>query len=137
MATTQETLETAVERLVWELRQVVQSADPERQDQLKELASALLNQELTPIGTAERTTRRGATSHESACGGSGLMCPRCRSFLSHPAGRDYTWNHRTRGHRLGRRNELDEKIVCRQHRGEEYNTLLRSHGTFSASLGLC
>jgi hypothetical protein len=39
-----------------ELRQIVQSADPERQDELKELASTLLEQELTPIRTSERTT---------------------------------------------------------------------------------
>jgi hypothetical protein len=56
MATTQETLETAVDRRGRELRQVVQSADPERQDELKELASTLLEQELTPIRTSERTT---------------------------------------------------------------------------------
>lgn len=58
MAANQENLETAVERLVRELGQVVQSADPERQDQLKELASALLDQELIPMGTGERVTRR-------------------------------------------------------------------------------
>ena len=57
MTTTQETLETAVERQVRELGQIVQNADPERQHELKELASALLEQELTPIGTSERTTR--------------------------------------------------------------------------------
>ena len=57
MATTQETPEIEVERLVQELGQVVQSADPEA-GQLKELASALLDQELIPMGTSERATRR-------------------------------------------------------------------------------
>ena len=58
MTATEETLETAVVRRVRERGQVVQSADPERQDELKEPASALLEQEMTPIGTTERTTRR-------------------------------------------------------------------------------
>jgi hypothetical protein len=57
MATTQENLEAEVERLVREMGEVVQSADPDRQDQLKELASALLDQELIPVGTSERTTQ--------------------------------------------------------------------------------
>jgi hypothetical protein len=58
MATTQETPEIEVERLVRELRQVVQSADPEKQDQLKEYASTLLDQELLPMGSTERATQR-------------------------------------------------------------------------------
>lgn len=57
MATTQENLEAEVERLVREMGEVVQGADPDRQDQLKELASALLDQELIPVGTSERTTQ--------------------------------------------------------------------------------
>jgi hypothetical protein len=61
MAINQETLETAVERLVRELGQLVQSADPERQNELKELASALLEQELTPLETTERATRGAAS----------------------------------------------------------------------------
>jgi Flp pilus assembly protein TadB len=58
MATAQENLETEVERLVREMGEVVQGADPDRQDQLKELASALLDQELIPIGTSEPRTQR-------------------------------------------------------------------------------
>lgn len=58
MTTTQENLETKVERLVREMGQVVQSADPDKQDQLKEFASTLLDQELIPMGTSERATRR-------------------------------------------------------------------------------
>jgi hypothetical protein len=57
MAETQENLEMEVERLVRELGQIVQSADPERQDQLKELASTLLDQELIPVETSERATQ--------------------------------------------------------------------------------
>lgn len=57
MAVTQENLETEVEQLVRELGEVVQSADPERQHQLKELASALLNQELISMGTSDRAIR--------------------------------------------------------------------------------
>ena len=58
MAATQENPEMEVERLVRELGQVVQSADPERQDQLKELASTLLDQELIPVEISERATQR-------------------------------------------------------------------------------
>jgi hypothetical protein len=57
MAETQENREMEVERLVRELGQIVQSADLARQDQLKELASTLLDQELIPVETSERATQ--------------------------------------------------------------------------------
>jgi hypothetical protein len=37
--------------------EVVQSADPDRREELKEFASALLDQELIPMETSERTTQ--------------------------------------------------------------------------------
>jgi Flp pilus assembly protein TadB len=58
VATTQENLETEVERLVREMGAVVQNADLNRREELKEFASALLDQELIPMETGERTTQR-------------------------------------------------------------------------------
>jgi len=54
VAATHENLETEVERLVQELAHVVRSADPERQDPLKDLAATLLDQELIPMESSER-----------------------------------------------------------------------------------
>jgi hypothetical protein len=62
MPTSQPDLEQEIERLVRELGQLVRSADPEKQDQLKEFASTLVDQEFVPMEksarVAEPQTRR-------------------------------------------------------------------------------
>jgi hypothetical protein len=60
MPTPQRDLEQEIERLVRELGQVVRSADPEKQDQLKEFASTLVDQEFVPMGQSARAAAREA-----------------------------------------------------------------------------
>lgn len=50
--------EQEIERLVRQLGQVIRSADSEKQEQLKEFASTLLDQEQVPVGTSERASQR-------------------------------------------------------------------------------
>lgn len=58
MPTPQGDLEQEIERLVSELGQVVRSADPEKQDQLKEFASTLVDQEFVSMGQSARAAAR-------------------------------------------------------------------------------
>ena len=55
LSTAQQDPEREIERLAREIGHVVGSADPERQDQHKELVSTLVDQELAPIGTSNQT----------------------------------------------------------------------------------
>ena len=54
MLTPQQDSEQEIERLVRELGQIVRSAGPEKQDDLKEFASALVDQEFVPTGGSTR-----------------------------------------------------------------------------------
>ena len=62
LSTAQQDPEREIERLAREIGHVVGSADPERQDQLKELVSTLVDQELAPIGTSDQTGSPGWTA---------------------------------------------------------------------------
>ena len=61
MLTPQQDLEQEIERLVRELGQIVRSADPEKQDDLKEFASTLVDQEFVLAGGSTRLPSRQAT----------------------------------------------------------------------------
>jgi hypothetical protein len=66
--------EQEIERLVREIGIVVRSNDPERQDQLKEFASTLVNQELSPIGASEQRMQQAAgRSMNPLAAGLGLL----------------------------------------------------------------
>src|SRR5215467_3105594 len=58
MLTPQLDSEQEIERLVRELGQIVRCADPEKQDDLKEFASALVDQEFVPTGGSTRIAER-------------------------------------------------------------------------------
>lgn len=111
--TTEANLEAEVERLVREMGEVVQGTDPDRQDQLKELASALLDQELIAIGTGEGTTQRALRRPMNPlAAGLGLCVLGVAFFFFIPPVVIILWNHRARRHRVGSHNKLDEKIAA-------------------------
>jgi len=58
MLTPQQDSEQEIERLVRELGQIVRCADPEKQDDLKEFASTLVDQEFVPTGRNTRIAER-------------------------------------------------------------------------------
>ena len=87
MLTPQQDSEQEIERLVGERGQIVRSADPEKQDDIKAFASTLVDQEFVPYGRKymDRRTSRTAV-HEPAGGGSWIACFRCGAFHFHPSG---------------------------------------------------
>ena len=54
----QQDSEQEIERLVRELGQIVRSAEPEKQEDLKEFASTLVDQEFVPTGESTRIAER-------------------------------------------------------------------------------
>ncbi|MGH7845464.1 MAG: hypothetical protein ACREQW_09880 [Candidatus Binatia bacterium] len=75
MATVEQELEQRIERLASEIGQVVRSADPEKQDQLKDLATTLVSQEVAPIGggSEQAAGRAVARSMNPLAAGLGLL----------------------------------------------------------------
>ena len=88
MSTVEQELEQKIERLASEIGQVVRSADPEKQDQLKDLATTLVSQEVGPVGGSEQATARAAarSMNPLAAGLGFLLLGIGFSFLIPPVG---------------------------------------------------
>jgi hypothetical protein len=118
MPTPQRDLEQEIERLVRELGQVVRSADPEKQDQLKSSLQPPDGSGVCSHGTKRaRRSARGAAAHEPARGRSRIACPRCRPFLFRPTRGSRAGHRRVHRHCLGNRGGLYEKVVNRSTQG--------------------
>ncbi|HWP58407.1 MAG TPA: hypothetical protein VNL14_10995 [Candidatus Acidoferrales bacterium] len=61
MATAERDAEQKIERLAGEIGQVIRSAEPERQAELKELAVTLVREEVEPLGSNEEAAGRAAS----------------------------------------------------------------------------
>jgi len=86
MSTIQLDSEQKIERLVSELGQIVRSADPEKQEELKEFASSLVDQEFVPIEESTRTAQRlERRSMNPLAAGLGLLVLAAGLFMFLPA----------------------------------------------------
>jgi hypothetical protein len=74
MSTVERDVEQRLERLAGEIGQVIRSADPQSQEQLKELAATLVGEEIGPIGSSEKLTERAVErSMNPLAAGLGLL----------------------------------------------------------------